>query len=282
MVRVLLTILFFIYVSTNICYANNGQILADAIQSYKNQNYEECITKMKAIVKNDPTSAVGYYYLGLSYSKTGKKLLAIQNYNKVISLGSDKTLINLAEQGKVCAGGKNITAIEAQLEELDENNETNNKVGEKLNGEVNKDISKDENSKNSKTATKETPKTTKVIKASDYANSNAQPTNDEIVNAIRVLQKAGLLGAGVNLGANGQNPNGYNNGMNGMPQMDAKTQQMNAMLMMMQNGNNNNGMMNMMPFMNGSNGKINPEMIQMMMMNQMMPNFSTGNNNNGY
>ena len=66
------------------------------------------------------------------------------------------------------------------------------------------------------------------------------------------------------------------------PQVDAKAQQMNALMMMMgQNGNNNNSMMNMLPLLNNSNGKINPQMIQMMMMNQMMPNFSSGNNN-GY
>lgn len=273
MVRVLLTVLVFIFICTNVCFANDTHALADAIQSYKNQNYEECVTKMKTIVKNDPTTALGYYYLGLSYAKLGKKSLAIQNYNKVISLGSDKILMNLAEQGKACAGGKTITAVDAQLEEIEETS----------NIELNAKVEETQQAKQPKEK-QETPKTTKVIKASDY-NNNTQPTNDEIVNAIKVLQKAGLLGTlGVN-GVNNMNNNNQYNSYNqaGMPQMDPKTQQMNAMLMMMQNGNNNNGMMNMMPFMNGSNGKINPEMIQMMMMNQMMPNFSTGNGNgNGY
>ena len=94
---------------------------------------------------------------------------------------------------------------------------------------------------------------------------------NEIVNAIRVLQKAGLLQNGATGLAGSYNP-----------QVDAKAQQMNALMMMMgQNGNNNNSMMNMLPLLNNSNGKINPQMIQMMMMNQMMPNFSSGNNN-GY
>jgi hypothetical protein len=221
---------------------------------------------MKSIVKNDPTSAIAYYYLGLSYSKTGKNILAVQNYNKVITLGSDKTLSDLAQKGKACIG-KNVTAIETQLEEVEDEIKESSDITkeEKLSPTELKAKYEDKTSKPNPNA-----KTTKVIKASDYQNQNTPPTNDEIVNAIRVLQRAGLL----------------QNGLSGLtsqtPQMDSKTQQMNAMLMMMngQNGNNNS-MMNMMPYMNNG-GKVNPEMIQMMMMNQMMPNFSTGNNNNGY
>ena len=55
---------------------------------------------MKEVVKDDPTSALSYYYLGLAYSKTGKNILAVRNYDKVITLGSDKTLIDLAQKGK--------------------------------------------------------------------------------------------------------------------------------------------------------------------------------------
>ena len=136
-------------------------------------------------------------------------------------------------------------------------------------------------------------KTTKVIKASEYVQGNNQtssaeagmPSNEEILNAINVLRRAGLLqngGAALTGGNQYQNP--YQNQMqNNMP-IDSRTQQMQSMLMMM-NGNNgyggNNNMMQMMPYMNNG-GKIDPQVMQMMLMNQMMPNFSGGNGNNGY
>jgi len=242
--------------------------VAEGIEAYKAGNYELCISKMKDVVKNDPTAAIGYYYLGLSYSKTGKSLLAVRNYDKVITLNSDKTLVNLAQKGKACAGGKNITAIETQLEDIEEDIKDGSNVdtSEKLSPAELKAKYEDKITKPAATS-----QTSTVIKASDYARQNAQPTNEEIVNAIRVLQRAGLLQNGAAGLAGSANP-----------QMDAKTQQMNALMMMMgQNGNNNNGMMNMLPLMNNGSGKISPQMIQMMMMNRMMPNFSTGNGN-GY
>lgn len=275
MVRVLIIIAIFIFISGGSGYAGEAFSTADGIQAYKNGKYEDCITNMKAVVKNDPTSAIGYYYLGLAYAKTGRNILAVQNYNKVISLGSDKTLIDLAQKGKACVGGKKITAIETQLEDIEE------EIKENINTPKTEKLSPAElkakyEQKISKPANENKSGTSTVIKASDYQKANTPPTNDEIVNAIRVLQRAGLLQNGVS-GLAGGTQAGFN------PEMDSKTQQMNAMLMMMgQNGNNNNGMMNMLPLMNNGSGKINPQMIQMMMMNQMMPNFSTGGNNNGY
>lgn len=268
MKRVLITIALCLFIGSNICFADETSILTDGIQAYKNGDYELCITKMKEVVKDDPTSALSYYYLGLAYSKTGKNILAVRNYDKVITLGSDKTLIDLAQKGKACVGGKNITAIETQLEDIEDDikDNTDNDNTEKLSPAELKAKYEDKITKPSNNNA-----TSQVIKASDYAKQNAQPTNDEIVNAIRVLQKAGLLQNGATGLAGSYNP-----------QVDAKAQQMNALMMMMgQNGNNNNSMMNMLPLLNNSNGKINPQMIQMMMMNQMMPNFSSGNNN-GY
>lgn len=276
MVRVLLTIITFIFMFTSSVIAQEEISVADGIQAYKNGKFEDCITTMKLVVKDDPTSALGYYYLGLAYARIGRKILAIQNYNKVISLGSDSTLIELAKNGKASVGGKDITAIETQLEDIEEEikSGSDTQKTEKLSPAELKAKYEDKITKPSKTGN---DSGSTVIKASDYQKANSQPTNDEIVNAIRVLQRAGLLQNGIS-GLVGGNHAGFN------PELDSKTQQMNAMLMMMgQNNNNNNGMMNMIPFMNSGSGKINPQMIQMMMMNQMMPNFYTGGSNgNGY
>ncbi|MCR5264966.1 MAG: tetratricopeptide repeat protein [Cyanobacteria bacterium RUI128] len=260
------------------------------IEAYQAGKYQQCIETMKNIVKNDPASVVSYYYLGLSYMKTGQDLLAVQNFNKVINLNSDSTLTKLARQGKAAIA--NSAKIETQLNDITEDiketvEEEYNPIledGGVNNGAGANNANNNENPKRVESASVQSQSGggSKVIKASDYAkanpqavnNPNAQPTNDEIVNAIRTLQKAGLLQNGAA---------GLVNGQNAMPMqmpMDPRTQQMNSMLMMMNNGNGNNNMMNMMPYMNNG-GKIDPQLMQMMLMNQMMPNFSGGNNNGG-
>lgn len=261
----------------NITFAQGD--LSTGIEAYQSGNYSQCIENMKMIVKDDPTSVVGYYYLALSYTMTGQELLAVQNYNKVINLNSDSTLTKLARQGKATIN--NSSKIENQLRDITED------IKETVEEEYNPILQDGSVRESSKDIPEKTvpiqAKTTQVIKASDYKGvspkpnnntPNAQPTNDDIVNAIRTLQKAGLLQNGAA---------GLVNGQNNMPMqmpMDSRTQQMNAMLMMMNNNGNNNGMMNMMPYMNNG-GKVDPQLMQMMLMNQMMPNFSTGGNNGG-
>lgn len=289
---VLLLLLSIIIISSGVVFADEMQDLTCGIEAYKSGNYTECITKMKSVVQDDPTSAVAYYYLGLAYTKIDEKISAVQNYNKVINLGSDATLVALAKKGKQSIGGeKKVEKIEKQIEEIEEVEEEYNPI---FNDTV-VDSGKQSKPQN-QSETKTEPKTTKVIKASDYAQKdkaqsgakfefdpNREPTNDEIVNAIKILQKAGLLqnGASAITGGN-QQMSGYQKmPQQAMPQMDSRTQQMYSMMQMMNNGNNNNGMMNMMPYMNG--GKVDPQVMQMMLMQQMMPNFGGGNNNNnGY
>lgn len=290
MVRVKRSII--IVLLTLFCTIGTAMAEADVslgIEAYQAGNYQQCIETMKNIVKNDPTSVISYYYLGLSYIKMGQDLLAVQNFNKVINLNSDSTLTKLARQGKAAINGS--AKIETQLKDITE--DIKETVEEEYNPILEDGAGANDGGNNAEN--NETPKKvekasvqaqsgggSKVIRASDYAkanpqavnNPNAQPTNDDIVNAIRTLQKAGLLQNGAA---------GLVNGQNAMPMqmpMDSRTQQMNSMLMMMNNGNGNNGMMNMMPYMNNG-GKVDPQLMQMMLMNQMMPNFSGGNNNGG-
>ena len=273
MLRGLIIALISLFFCTNISFAESFD-LASGIEQYKSGNYEECIKTMKNVVKDDPAMVLGYYYLGLAYTKTGKEILAVDYYNKVINLNSDPTITMLAREGKSKIKA-NVSSIEEQLEDIEDDIKDNPiyNDGAKLSPEELR-------------VKYEAPKKESegmVIKASDYAkgtqnqnpqaqNQNAQPSNDDIVNAIKTLQKAGILNNGITPMQAGVMP---------MP-MDSKTQQMNAMLMMMNgNNNNNNGMMNMMPYMNNG-GKVDPQMLQMMMMQQMMPNFSAPQNNNGY
>lgn len=250
------------------------ELISEAIDSYKNGDIKNCILKSNQVVQADPTFALGYYYLGLSYTRTGEKELALNNYNKVIALGSDKTLTNLAKLGKsklsAKESNKKVTGVETILEEIDDTTEKG----------LNVNIIKNESVPQKPVTTE---KQTRSTTAETSPVNNKMPTNDEIVNAIRVLQKAGLLQNGLNGLVQQQQPQQQ---QQYSPQnyMDPRTQEMQAMLMMMNSGNNNNynnnnDMMNMLPYMQG--GKMSPQMIQMMMMKQMTPDFSSGNNN-GY
>ena len=96
--------------------------------------------------------------------------------------------------------------------------------------------------------------------------ASAGTSDDEILKAIQTLKNAG-----VNVSITpAAMPNQYNEY---------------AMMLGNNNGNNNNSMMNMVPFLlnqyqNGE--KINPEIIQAMMMNSMIPDFTFNNDNKNY
>lgn len=272
------TILYLIILlGTNICFADTMLDLTEGIDLYKSGKYNASISKLNTVINSDPTTAIGYYYLGLAYLKTGKKDLAEQNFNKVINLGSDKTLANLSRQAK--SKLKPIKQEPVKNEVESDNEDDYNPILNDSARVVKKEIKQE---KPDKTTTEDIQPKIKAKQAQESKfefNPNREPTNDEIVTAIRILQKAGLLqnGAAAITGTPqaqpGQNP--YQQ----MPQMDSRTQQMNAMLMMMNNNNGNNNMMNMMPYMQQNGGKIDPQIMQMMLMQQMMPNFSNDNNN---
>lgn len=264
-----------LFISANICFADN---VSTAIESYKAGNYNDCIATMKTVVKNDPTSAIGYYYLGLAYSKTGKSFLAVQNYDKVIALNSDDTLTALAKQGRSKAGGKNVVSMENQIEDIED--EYNPIYNDAAVGTQSNSAGSNNAQQSAKPAKPAATVKTPQQKQTAQTNPNGTPSNEEILKAINTLRKAGLLnngGAALTGAPNAQNPANVS--------ADTRAQEMQALMMMMNNNNgyggNNMNMMQMMPYLNNG-GKVDPKLMQMMLMNQMMPNFSTGNENNGY
>lgn len=293
MARVIFLLALIVFNLFNITFASDD--ISEVIDLYKSAKYQECVTKAEIVTKNDPTSALAYYYIALANAQMGKRDLAIKNYDKVIALGTNKSLVNYAKTGKskliVKEKTKAVTGAESMLEDVDENgnpvqaSQTNTQTTDRTN--VTKtDVVKTEPQKAEVQKTSEKAVTQKPVqpKPSQTNKTDTPPTNDEIVNAIRVLQKAGLLQGGLPMGNSPQqqyaqypqNPQAY---------MDPRTQEMQSMLMMM-NSNNNNGygnsgndMMNLLPYMQNG-GKMSPQMIQMMMMKNMMPDFSSGNNNN--
>lgn len=279
MKRVILTFIISILLSSSAFAGQMEEKISDAITLYKSGDYSECIKNLNTIIGQDSTYPVAYYYLGLCYAKTNNKALAIKNYDKVISMNSDKSLKSMAKAAKDCLGTSGFTGLDAQL------SISKNSQAEKF---ITPEIKKEEPAK---IVTQETKKVvTKPIK------QEKMPSNDEIGAAIMTLKKAGLW--------NGQmtntqvQPQNQEDSQKKQQEMMAKmymqqmTQQMNnpAYLMMGMNGNNNNGMgmnnmMNMLPFMmNNQNGSNNPaanqQLIQTMMMSQMMPNLDFSSSDN--
>lgn len=286
MARVVILLCLLVFSLFTRVYANND--ISSVIELYKGGKYEECINSANIVTKNDPTSVLGYYYIALSYAQLGKNDLAIKNYDKVIALGTNKSLTSYAKSGKaklqpkpVKEKVKQVTGAESMLEDVEEDKKAEVKKVEE---------------KPKKVA--EPPKQTQQAAQKPAPKTNdGPPTNDEIVNAIRVLQRAGLLQGGLgslNGNAQTQSPQQYAQQAQQYQQqmqqyMDPRTQELQQMLMMMNSGNNNNGyggynnsndMMQMLPYLQNG-GKMSPEMVKMMMMKNMMPDFSSGNNN-GY
>ena len=283
MMRVIILLFIFVCNLWTTSFAEGS--ISDVIDLYQKGDYKNCIIKGNETIKEDPTSVLSYYYLALSYSKLNNKEQALKNYNKVINLGSDRTLTNLAKSAKnklqEKEKTKQVTGVGDMLIDPDEVKK--------------KELSGEAIVQEKKQPQKEVQKEIKQVAQKQEKNekkTDGQPSNDEIVNAIRVLQKAGLLQGG--LGSIPQQPQAqpqqYQQPQGQYPQqvpnnnmyMDERTREMHAMMQMMNYNNNgygnNNGMMNMMPFMQNG-GKMSPEMVQMMMMQQMMPDFSNNNNN---
>lgn len=283
MARVIILLFLLVFNFLTVSYANDD--ISGVVDLYKNGKYQECITQAEIVTKNDPTSVLSYYYMALSYAKLGKKELAIKNYDKVIALGTNKDLSNYAKTGKsklqpkpAKENIKQITGAEGMLEDVDEEKKTTSTPAQ----------AKEKPKKLDEQNKAEEPKKTQSVTQKPNQNTNdGMPTNDEIVNAIRVLQRAGLLQGG--LGAlTGAAPQQYPQQATPQSYMDPRTQELQQMLMMMNSGNNHNGygynsgndMMQMLPYLQNG-GKMSPQMIQMMMMKNSMPDFSSGSNN-GY
>lgn len=280
MKRVLLTLTTLILLSSSV-FANamTEEKISDAISLYKKGDYAECIKNLDTIISQDSSYPVAYYYLGLCYAKTHKRGLAIKNYDKVISLSTDKSLKSMAKAAKDCLGTSGFTGMDAQL------CISNNSKAERF---ITPEIKKEE-----------PPADKKIIpqqpKKEEVKKDVKQPSNAEIGAAIMTLKKAGLWNGNNSSQIQTQQQSAdsakKNQDMMAKMYMQQLTQQMNnpAYLMMGMNGNNNNSMggmnmMNMLPFMMNQDGNSNPaanqQFIQTMMMSQMMPNFDFSSSDN--
>lgn len=218
-----------------------------AIKMYKAKNYAQSYNTLKAITAKDPSNALAYYYLAMSAAQIGKKDEAIDNYSKVLSLTDHGQLNKYAEKGRTCLTDPD-KCHEDNSEPVDEFDEFVKKpYGSGFSDEVRSDYEKHKIENLMREMNRGKDVAPQQFK--DYKDfSNAAPTNDEIVAALRVLQRAGLSNTVL--------------GNNNLSDLSLLTGNQNY---------NNDMLFNMLTGRNDSS--LNPQVIQSLLTNQMSIGF---------
>ena len=192
---IILSVLIF-SLGTNIVIAKptNPETSA-AIKLYKAGDYTKSYLTFSNIVKKDPSNALAYYYLGMSSVQLGKKDEAVDNYNKAIELSPNGILGKYAKEGLRCAENA------FNCHEPEKNDATEDAPEDKfIKGVFGTGFSqqargayekqKIENMKREINRRDDIP----MQKFKEYKDfsSQATPTDEEIISALRTLQKAGL------------------------------------------------------------------------------------------
>lgn len=201
--------------------------LAQVIKLYKAGNYTQCYLKVDNVIKNDPSNALAYYYKAISATKIGKKEEAITNYDKAITLAPKKSnLSKYATKGKKCLETPDKCNEPEITDETEKFIKTRGKLfSDGVKGQYEKlkienmmrEINREEDI---------APEKFKEYKDFSSMNNNTEsmPTNDEIVAAIRVLQKAGLY-----------NNNGFGSGYSELSLLNESPNNESSMLDLMGN-----------------------------------------------
>jgi len=250
----LLSILIFV-TSVNVANAKvkaTSPETAQVIKYYKEGNYVQSLLSSQKIVDKDPSNALAVYYYAMSNVQLGHEKEAIAAYDSVISMSGRSILGAYARKGKKCLvdPSKCHEPIDVLEEDTWEDRFIKGKYGSGLSKSarevherekmehLKREINKNENI---------APATFKEYK--DY--SSYAPTNDEIVEAIRTLQRAGLSDTvyGSNYGSDVYNMLGAGN------------------------INRNYEMLNMLYSDRNGVSNMNPQLIQSLLSTQMSANF---------
>ncbi len=252
------------------------------IIKYKKGNYSGCLQEAISLTKKTPSNPLVYYYMGMAYAQVGNNSMAVKAYNKAISIGTDQTVAQYATKGRDClTGGPACVASQQDggesenVDDLDRfinapyGNGFSDELYKKMREEKLKNIQKTINGK-------EDLEIPDIQKIQDFDQNKseledgikiAEASEEDILNAIKTLKEAG-----VNVTVS--------------PVASTMPNQYNELSMMLGTQNNNNSAMNMMiPYMlsQQQNGQsIDPQVMQAMMMNSMIPDFTFSDNDKRY
>ncbi|MCD7740549.1 MAG: tetratricopeptide repeat protein [Candidatus Gastranaerophilales bacterium] len=82
--------------------AEDAQVIKNAIAKYKNKNFVGCISDLKMYTEQDPSNAVAWYYLANSYMNIAMKDEAHAAFEKVIELNTVPKLTSYSIQAEIC------------------------------------------------------------------------------------------------------------------------------------------------------------------------------------
>lgn len=266
----------------NTVYYPNATIKS-AVAKYKAGNYSGCLQELFSLTKKDPSNALAYYYMAMAYTHVDMPNDAIEAYEKVIALSPNEYLVEYATKGRDCLtdGPACHPVEENSTEEMDDLDRfINAPYGNGLSPELNQQVKqkqliniKETINKKDELEHQDIQRIKDFDKNKSSFNDNdkiAQVSDEEVLKAIKTLRDAGLT-----LSVQSENP--YSQ----MAQY--QDPRMAEMSMMLGNNNNNgNSMMNMLPMLMSQAQKgenIDPRVMQAMMMNSMMADFSFNNNN---
>ncbi len=218
--------------------------LASAIKMYKAGNYSQCYAALNNIVKKDPSNAVAYYYLAITSAQIGKKDEAISNYEKVITLSPNSQVGIYATKGKTCLETPDKCNEESETSALD--SFVQSKFGSGFSDEVRSEYERQKIENLMREMNRKNEITPSQFKEYKDFSSEA-PTNDEIVSALRVLQRAGLS------------------------DILAGNNRFNEMSLLTGGQNNSNSVLNLL--MGNNNNSLSPQIIQSLLTNQMTTGF---------
>lgn len=168
----------------------NNSSLASAIKMYKAGNYSQSYNALSDIVSKDQSNALAYYYLAMTSAQIGKKDEAIENYEKVLNLSTNSQLTRYAKKGKVCLENPD-KCSDPYDDESDMDKFIRRSYGSGFSTEARSEYEKQkiENLMREMNRKDDIPSQ----KFKDYRDFSSEvPTNDEIVTALRTLQRAGL------------------------------------------------------------------------------------------
>ncbi len=243
--------------------------LQSAVRKYQEGNYSGCLQEMITLAKIDKANPVVYYYMGMAYTQVGNKDQAVKAYEAVIKLNAERTLTEYALRGRDCLVDGPACSPEGE-ESADEGLEefVKSPYGNGLAEEINEENRQKELENIQKTINENHRLDRQDLeriqefdsKSSTPAeNKVAEVTNEEVLAAIETLKKAGVT----------VSVNPYQ----ATPMNDEYSQ---LSMLLGNNNSNNNSMMNMLPYLMGQNGnqKIDPQMLQSVMMNSMITDFT--------
>ena len=98
-------IALFIFVSMQTaCFAQSvsDSDIRNITSKYRAKNYLGCVQASEKILESNPSNIYALYYKGISYMQLGLKTEAVKAFNDVVSLNSNKTIVEYATRGLAC------------------------------------------------------------------------------------------------------------------------------------------------------------------------------------